>query len=119
VDKPSLAKFLRSHAGIPKEKVQFLTLLYNCNLEMSRMMQLMSELYGSAHSVPYHEKHLSNLRVGIRAHGARSDMSETLSYFDELKKEDIIFFYKVKLDGDDKVENIFWVDGAARVAYKT
>ena len=42
-----------------------------------------------------------------------------LSYFNELKKEDSDFFFKVKLDGDDKVENIFWVDGAARAAYKT
>jgi hypothetical protein len=119
VDKPSLAKLLRSHAGIPKEEVQFLTLLHDCNLETSRMMQLMSELYGSAHSMPYHEKHVSNLRAGIRAHAARSDMAETLSYFDELRKEDDDFFVKVKLDGDDKVENIFWVDGAARAAYKT
>ena len=38
VDKPSLGKFLRSHAGIPKEEVQFLTLLHDCNLETSRMM---------------------------------------------------------------------------------
>ena len=119
VDKPSLAKFLRSHAGIPKEEVEFLKLLHDCNLETSRMMQLMSELYGSAHSVPYHEKHVSNLRVGIRAHAARSDMSKTLSYFNELKKEDNDFFFKVKLDADDKVENIFWVDDAARAAYKT
>ena len=67
----------------------------------------MFELYGSAHSVPYHEKHVSNLRAGISAHAARSDMSETLSYFNELKKEDNDFFFKVKLDDDDKVENIF------------
>ena len=79
----------------------------------------MSKLYGSSHFVPYHEKHVSNLRVGISAHAARSDMSETLSYFNELKKEDNDFFFKVKLDDDDKVENIFWVDGAARAAYKT
>jgi hypothetical protein len=38
VDKPSLAKFLRSHAGIPKEEVQFLTLLHDCNLETSHTM---------------------------------------------------------------------------------
>jgi len=79
----------------------------------------MSKLYGSSHFVPYHEKHVSNLRVGISAHAARSDMSETLSYFNELKKEDSDFFFKVKLDADDKVENIFWVDGVARAAYKT
>ena len=50
----------------------------------------MSELYGSTHSIPYHEKHVSNLRAGIRAHAARSDMSETLSYFNELKRKTTI-----------------------------
>jgi hypothetical protein len=40
-------------------------------------------------------------------------MYETLTYFYELEKEDNNFFFKVKLDGDDKIENIFWVDGAA------
>ncbi|KAJ1257382.1 hypothetical protein BS78_K070000 [Paspalum vaginatum] len=86
VDKPNLTKFLKSHSGIPNEEVQFLTLSHECNIDTSRMMQLMSELYGSAQFVPYHTKHVSNLRV--------------------------------KLDADDKLANIFWVDGAAREAYK-
>jgi len=46
-------------------------------------------------------------------------MSQTIAYFYEMQKEqDPDFFFKVKLDADDKVENIFWVDGAAREAYK-
>ncbi|KAM0921419.1 hypothetical protein ACQ4PT_006869 [Festuca glaucescens] len=46
-------------------------------------------------------------------------MQDTLAYFDRQKSEDKDFFYKIKLDGEDMVENLFWVDGAERRAYKT
>jgi len=119
VDKPNLAKFMKSHSGIPDEEVQFLTLLHKCNIDTSRMMQLMSELYGSAQFVPYHTKYVSNLMSAIRSREGSNDMSQTIAYFYEMQKEqDPDFFFKVKLDADDKVENIFWVDGAAREAYK-
>jgi len=35
-----------------------------------------------------------------------------------LKEEDPDFFYKIKLDDNHRVENLFWVDSAARQAYK-
>ena len=55
----------------------------------------------------------------IRSREGSNDMSQTIAYFYEMQKEqDPDFFFKVKLDADDKVENIFWVDGAAREAYK-
>jgi hypothetical protein len=44
------------------------------------------------------------------------DMQETLDYFRSLKEEDPDFFYKIKLDENHKVENLFWVDSAARRA---
>lgn len=41
-----------------------------------------------------------------------------MSYFVELKEEkDPEFYLRLKLDDKDSVENIFWVDGAARKAY--
>ena len=42
----------------------------------------------------------------------------TLDYFRALKEEDPDFFYKIKLDDNHRVENLFWVDSAARRAYK-
>ncbi|CAL4981047.1 unnamed protein product [Urochloa decumbens] len=45
------------------------------------------------------------------------DMQDTLDYFIELEAEDPEFFYKVKLDDRNRVESLFWVDGAARHAY--
>ncbi|XP_020163213.1 protein FAR1-RELATED SEQUENCE 5-like [Aegilops tauschii subsp. strangulata] len=41
-----------------------------------------------------------------------------MAYFDEKAKEDPDFFYRVRLDDEDRVRNMYWVDGAARRAYK-
>jgi hypothetical protein len=45
-------------------------------------------------------------------------MQDTLVLFDQIKTEDKDFFSKLKLDKDNIVENIFWVDGPAHRAYK-
>ncbi|XP_073367791.1 protein FAR1-RELATED SEQUENCE 5-like [Aegilops tauschii subsp. strangulata] len=41
-----------------------------------------------------------------------------MAYFDEKAKEDPDFFYRIRLDDEDHVRNMYWVDGAARRAYK-
>ena len=45
-------------------------------------------------------------------------MKATLDHFEELKKEDTDFIYSYTLDEFDRVENLFWVDGAARKSYE-
>ncbi|CAL5064925.1 unnamed protein product [Urochloa decumbens] len=115
--KPSLKKFLRSHKGIPPEEKQIITLLHDTNISTSRVMQLMNMFYGSAQKVPYEGKDVGNFRSGIRRTEKYMDMQETLDYFMELEEEDPDFFHKVKLDKENRVESIFWVDGAARHAY--
>ncbi|CAM0150013.1 unnamed protein product [Urochloa decumbens] len=115
--KPSLKKFLRSHKGIPQAEKEFIILLHGCNLTTGRIMQLMNEFYGSAQVVPYVGKDVSNFRSTIRRREKYKDMQETLDYCIELEAEDPEFFYKVKLDDRNRVESLFWVDGAARHAY--
>ncbi|OQU81231.1 hypothetical protein SORBI_3006G031701, partial [Sorghum bicolor] len=118
VVQPSLKKFLRSHRGIPKQEKDFIVLLHGCNLSTGRIMQLMSEFYGSAQLVPYDGKQVSNFRSTIHKTEKFKDMQKTLDYFRALKEEDPEFFYKIKLDDNHRVENLFWVDSAARRAYK-
>ncbi|XP_021309075.1 protein FAR-RED IMPAIRED RESPONSE 1 [Sorghum bicolor] len=77
-------------------------------------MQLMSEFYGSAQLVPYDGKQVSNFRSTIHKTEKFKDMQETLDYFRALKEEDPEFFYKIKLDDNHRVENLFWVDSATR-----
>ncbi|KAG0537940.1 hypothetical protein BDA96_03G192000 [Sorghum bicolor] len=118
VVQPSLKKFLRSHRGIPKQEKDSIVLLHGCNLSTGRIMQLMSEFYGSAQLVPYEGKQVSNFRSTIHKTEKFKDIQETLDYFRALEEEDPEFFYKIKLDDNHRVENLFWVDSAARHAYK-
>ena len=81
-------------------------------------MQLMARFYENLENVPYIAKDIANLRASFRREQDHHDMQDTLAYFARMKSEDKDFFYKIKLDEEDRVENLFWVDGAARRAYK-
>ncbi|KAJ1257714.1 hypothetical protein BS78_10G017600 [Paspalum vaginatum] len=96
---------------------EFITLLYGCNLTTGRIMQLMSEFYDSAQLVPYEAKDVGNFRSTIRRTEKYKDLQKTLDLFREIEREDPAFFYKIKLDDENRVEHIFWVDSAARHAY--
>jgi hypothetical protein len=93
-------------------------MLHGVNLSAGRIMQLMSELYGGARNVPYTRKDISNFKSKLGSEYRCRDIPETIAHFEEIKKDDPNFFYKIQLDKEDRVQNIFWVDGAARNAYK-
>lgn len=113
IQKFALKKYLRSHKKIPKEERKFIDLLHEVNLTSGRIMQIMSVLYGKKQNVPYDSKTVSNYMAKIEENRFK-DIPRLLEHFEELKKEDPRFFYKIKLDEELRVENIFWVDGAAR-----
>ncbi|XP_071678607.1 protein FAR1-RELATED SEQUENCE 5-like [Lolium perenne] len=115
--KPSLTKYLRSHKGIPRDEREFLKCLHDCNLETGRMMTVMSSLYGEECSVPYDPKAITNLRTSLRKEEKEWDIAETVAYFAELKDKDPGFYSRISFDEEHRVENIFWVDSAARKAY--
>ncbi|KAM0870715.1 hypothetical protein ACQ4PT_039848 [Festuca glaucescens] len=109
-NKFALKKYLRSHKNIPKEEMHFIDLLHGVNLSAGRIMEIMTELYGSRANVPYDTKKISNYTAKHNEKLRHIDIPELLEYFEELKKEDPNFFYRYKLDKDSRVENLFWVD---------
>ncbi|KAM0873216.1 hypothetical protein ACQ4PT_038249 [Festuca glaucescens] len=119
IHKPSLTKYLRSHQGMPKEEKEFVKNLHSTNLPAGKMMDIMSEFYGSELLVPYTTKAITNYCATLtREETKDGDLAKVVSYFVELKEEkDPDFYFWLKLDDEDRVENIFWVDGAARKAY--
>ncbi|CAM0909987.1 unnamed protein product [Alopecurus aequalis] len=118
IKKFALKKYLRSHRKIPREERKFIDLLHDVNLSAGRIMQIMAELYGSLSNVPYDSKSISNYTAKLGEGHRIRDVKQLLDHFEELKKEDPGFYYKYKLDDNDCVENIFWVDGPAREVYK-
>ncbi|XP_051214430.1 protein FAR1-RELATED SEQUENCE 5-like [Lolium perenne] len=115
--KPSLTKYLRSHKGILRDEREFLKCLHDCNLETGRMMIVMSSFYGEECFVPYDPKAITNLRTSLRKEEKEWDIAETVAYFAELKDKDPGFYSRIYFDEEHRVENIFWVDSAARKAY--
>nr|XP_045088769.1 protein FAR1-RELATED SEQUENCE 5-like [Aegilops tauschii subsp. strangulata] len=117
IKKPSLTKFLSSHRYIPKEEEHFLRVLHGCNVETVRQMQLMSWFYGSAKDVPYTTQDIDNQRAKFRLEHRHKDVGSTIAYFQEMRAKDSYFYWRIKLDDEDWVENLFWIDGASRRAY--
>ncbi|CAM0943966.1 unnamed protein product [Alopecurus aequalis] len=71
-----------------------------------------------AEGLGYTSKDMANFRSTLRADNKWTDMHDTRSYLEKCKETDPDFFYKYKVDEEDRVVNIYWVDGAARKAYK-
>ena len=81
-------------------------------------MNIMSEFYGSELIVPYTTKEISNLKSGFSKFDTKEgDMIVTVAYFKDRHQNDPDCFYKVKYDEEDRVVNMFRVDGAACRAY--
>jgi hypothetical protein len=118
IEKWSLTAYLRSHKDIPADEVEFLRLLHDCNVETSRQIQIMAKLYGKRAFMTYGPKEVANLRSSFRSETRYHDMQGTLEYFEKMKAADKDFFCAFDLDDEDRVQHLFWMDGAARRAYK-
>ncbi|KAJ1275758.1 hypothetical protein BS78_05G161000 [Paspalum vaginatum] len=100
-DKFELKKFLRSHRSIPNEERKFVELLHQANISSGRIMEIMSEIYGGYQFTPFVTKNISNLKVKLGKGTKYKDMVDTLAHFEELKKSDLDFYYKIDLDEKD------------------
>ena len=67
----------------------------------------------------YNSKDVSNLRSHLRKGVHLRDMEATLEYFPKQQSESPTFFYAVKIDSDNAVRGLFWVDGRTREMYRT
>uniref|UniRef100_M8B6R9 Uncharacterized protein n=1 Tax=Aegilops tauschii TaxID=37682 RepID=M8B6R9_AEGTA len=121
IKKFDLVKFLTAHRGFTPLEKKFIKLLHDCNVGPSRMVQILSLIHsknGSLSSMPYLLADVTNLKAKYRRESKLADIEATIAYFDEKAKEDQDFFYRIRLDDEDHVRNMYWVDGAARRAYK-
>ncbi|XP_040254034.2 protein FAR1-RELATED SEQUENCE 5-like [Aegilops tauschii subsp. strangulata] len=85
---------------------------------MVQILSLIHSKKGSLSSMPYLPADVTNLKAKYRRESKLADIEATIAYFDEKAKEDQDFFYRIRLDDEDRVRNMYWVDGAARRAYK-
>ena len=113
-----LSRFMRQHRFMCKDEREFVKILHECNLPTSRMMQIMAKLHGKLSDVPYTNKDMANERAAFRHEFKVNDIQDTLAFFWEMQAADPDFFYDLDLDDENRVHNLFWVDGNARRSYK-
>ena len=85
------------------------------------MVQILSLIHiedGRPSRMPYIPADVTNLKAKYHRESGLADIEDTIAYFDEKAKKDLDFFYRIRLDDEDRVRNMYWVDGAARRAYK-
>ncbi|XP_073362612.1 protein FAR1-RELATED SEQUENCE 5-like [Aegilops tauschii subsp. strangulata] len=121
IKKFDLVKFLSAHRGFTPQEEQFVKLVHDCNLQPGRMVHILSMIHsksGKLSSLPYLPSDVVNLVAKYHRESQLSDMDDTIAYFMQKEKEDPDFFYRIKLDDEDRVVNMYWIDGAARRSYR-
>nr|XP_045083589.1 protein FAR1-RELATED SEQUENCE 5-like [Aegilops tauschii subsp. strangulata] len=121
IKKFDLVKFLSTHRGFSPLEKKFIKLLHDCNVGPSIMVQILSLIHngdGSLSSMPYKPADVTNLKAKYHRESRLADIEDTTAYLEEKAKSDTDFFYRIRWDDEDRVKNMYWVDGAARRAYK-
>ncbi|KAE8794587.1 protein FAR1-RELATED SEQUENCE 5-like [Hordeum vulgare] len=70
---------------------------------LTGQMRLLTELHGQREAIGYTDKDLENLLAKFRAEHKYTDMQDTIEYFKSSQQLDKDFFYKYKLDDEDKI----------------
>ncbi|XBH68583.1 hypothetical protein VPH35_096697 [Triticum aestivum] len=112
IKKFDLVKFLTAHRGFTPLEKKFIKLLHDCNVGPSRMVQILSLIHsknGTLSSMPYIPADVTNLKAKYRRESRLADIEDTIGYFDEKVKEDPDFFYRIRLDDEDRVRNMWHI----------
>ena len=77
------------------------------NIPTRQMFSILSYLRGGLTALPMKKKDISNYRTKLNRELKGSDMTKVLEYFRKRQSEDASFFYKLDLDDDKRVRNLF------------
>ena len=87
------------------------------NILTRQMVSILSYLRGGLTALPMKKKDISNYRNKLNKELKGSDMTKVLEYFRKRQSEDASFFYKLDLDDDKRVRNLFWIDSCCMKYY--
>lgn len=115
---PEERKFLYSHKDMTQEEKSLILTLKECNIPTRSMVVILASLRGGLSSLPYTKKDISNVASSSNSETKNKDMSQILRYLRKKEAEDPGFYFKLKLDENNKVTNMFWTDGRCRDLYE-
>jgi hypothetical protein len=111
-------RYYRSHRKVPYEDYMLIKTLHNHNADTSLIMATLGDLHGTLRTLPYTNRDVANIRTKLRNEVSHNDMSKTIEYIQKLRAESPQFYYAIKLDENNAVRALFWVDGRTREVYK-
>ena len=106
IKKFDLVNFLSTHRGFSPLKKKCIKLLHDCNIGPSRMVQILSMIHtknGTLSSMPYIPADVTNLKAKYGRESRLAGIEDTIAYFNEKAKADPDFFYRIRLDDEDRV----------------
>ncbi|XP_021304998.1 protein FAR-RED IMPAIRED RESPONSE 1 [Sorghum bicolor] len=109
---------LRSHRRISWADYELLKTLHHRNISTMQIMAVLGDFHGGVGNLTFNSKDVSNMRTHLRAGLRYRDMDAVLEYIQKLQAESPSFFYAIKLDAENAVRGLFWVDGRSRELYK-
>ena len=109
---PGEVRFLRSHKYITEQEKDLIRTCKRVNIPTRNILAIMAFFRGRGlSSLPYTAKQISNMGTKMRIDNGLNDMMQVVSFFEQKKSEDPLFYYSFKTDPAKNVMHIFWADG--------
>lgn len=106
----------RSNRTIPDADVARISSLKAAGLKVKEVMRIVESENGGKVVTPYSAKDVHNVLAAEKAILGGHDATHMLGYLRTKQVEDSEFFFCTSIDGDGRLENIFWIDADARRA---
>ena len=85
--------FLKSHKYITEQEKDLIRICKRVNIPTRKIMGMMSFFRGKGlSSLPYTPKQISNMGTKMRGDNGLNDMMQVVSFFEQKKSEDPLFF---------------------------
>ncbi|XP_020256013.1 protein FAR1-RELATED SEQUENCE 5-like [Asparagus officinalis] len=118
VPSPSKSRFYQCRRKIRVEEADLIRIMREQNISTKHIRDFIASQRGGVRNLSFTRRDLSNFATRQRMSLFNSDISTTLSYFQQLQAENPMFFYAVQIDSNNCAKNMFWVDGRSRMAYQ-
>ncbi|XP_042495170.1 protein FAR1-RELATED SEQUENCE 5-like [Macadamia integrifolia] len=115
---PNDAFRLRSHQKVTRSTMQLLEPLQRCGVRQSLIMIILKELAGGEQHVGITEDRCRNMFRTKRRKFIGVDCQQAINYLDRKRATDAGFFYAIRVNEEQQLTGIFWIDSRAREQYK-
>ncbi|XP_043725660.1 protein FAR1-RELATED SEQUENCE 5-like [Telopea speciosissima] len=109
---------LRSHQKKHRGTVDLIERLHKCGIPVSLIMRIVKDFAGSEQFVGISDAFCLNLLRSKRRKCIGLDCEETIKYLESKRASDVGFYYDIRINEEQQLNGLFWVDGRVREQYK-